>query len=385
MPPIYQPQYRLLINGFDVSATVAPYLIRINLEDVFDTNLSVSKLELVFHAKYKRSLKWQYKDQLKLELWWSTTPTLKLISNIFYVDYITDVSEAGGNQTFMVSALEADPTLGYNYGSRQVIYTNKTVRAALTEFRDLFGLTLTENITSSLIYMGTTRNYLTATTLDSVIAFDSYADMLKYVCKNYGYFGNVSGKALTITRVNTQYAGGVKFTPPPVERIIDLNFRQTYNALNKEYRARYVSDRTNKVISEFVLTPAMAGQLNNKTKKLETDDAYFNINTATERATGEMYQDFYAGFEMRLQALGRHDYLAGDMFLLDASYGASEGYYRCTRVNHRVDGRGWITEISGFPPNIINSTSATFEVGYLGRTNNPPQTVNITQTIAGTV
>lgn len=383
--PIKQVQYKLLINGFDVSATVAPYLISLQLEDIFDNNFSVSKLELTFHAKYKRSSKWQYKDQLKLELWWSDTPTSKLVTNVFYVDYITDIAEAGGNQVFTVSALEADPTLGYNYGVRQVTYTNKTVRTALTEFRDLFGLTLSENITSSTIYMGTTQNYSTAASLDAVINFDSYAQMLNYICQTYGYFGNISGKALTITRINTPYNGGTRFQPPPAERIIDFNFKQTYNALNKEYRSRYVSNRTNKVISEYVLTPAMAGQLNNKIKKLEYDDAYYNLESAIERATGEMYQDFYSGFECRLQTLGRHDYLAGDMFLLDASYGASEGYYRCTRVNHRVDGGGWICEITGFPPKIIDATSATFEVAYLGRTNNPPQTVNITQDIGGTV
>lgn len=389
MSIVRAPGFKLVINSqFDVTAAVSPWLISINLEDIFDTDFTVSKLELIFHAKYRRSINWQFKDKLNIELFWQTDTTQRFVSNVFYIDHITNILNTGGLQTFRVSALEADPTLGYNYGVNQVQMTNTTIGQALTSFKNAFGLTMVENATPN-VYMGTIPSINTATDLNNVTAsFNSYADMLKYITKTYGYFGNVSGKTVTVLKISTPMnsaSSATRFIPPSVENVFSVDFTQTYNPLNKEYRAMYVNRNNSNTITELVLQPIMFNQLNNKIKKLEIDSGYYNVESGTERLYGELYQDFYSAFQMRIKCQGSPYYVGGNIFLLDATYGSSEGYYRCTKAHHIIDGNGWTTEITGFPLKILNAYQAWFYTGYLGRTNNPNQVTSITQTIAGIV
>lgn len=389
MPSLYQPKYKITINGFDVSSTIAPYLISIDLEDTFDSNFTVSKLELTFHAKYKRSVNWQYKDQLKLELWWLPFPVFKFVSNTFYVDYIEDVKNQGGLQTFRVSALEADPTLGFNYGAGEITLSNITTKQAVLDFKNKFGLTLTENMTSD-VYMGVVRNVTDTTSsadLNTVKAsFDSYADMLKYICNTFGYFGNISGKNLQIILGESTYSENSRFTVWSFEEVYSFEVKQTYNNISKQYNCFYVNHPTNNDLIQKYLQPQMQEQLNNKTKNLEINDAYYNSATADERLYGEMYREFYDGFETRIECSAQPEFKAGNVFLLDSTYGNHEGLYRCTRVRHRVDSNGWNAEVIGFPIAVLKSVTATFDVGYVGRYQNPPasNTISLSRKISGT-
>jgi phage protein D len=61
---LYTPDFTILVNGVDVTASMRKFLVSIDIEDVFDTQLTVSKLELTFHAKYIRN--WKYKDTIKV-------------------------------------------------------------------------------------------------------------------------------------------------------------------------------------------------------------------------------------------------------------------------------------------------------------------------------
>lgn len=388
MPTLYQPQFKLTVNTFDVSATIAPYLISISLQDFFDNNFTVSKLELVFHAKYKRSSSWQYKDQLKLELWWKPYPTFKLVSDTFYVDYVEDIKSSGGLQTFRVSALSADPTLGFNYGVKKVVLTNKTTIQAVTDFATLFGLTVSQNMTPN-VYMGSIKNILgtPAPDINNVsVTFESYADMLKYICQKFGYYGNISGKNLQIYQINTAFSDSTRFFVYGFQDLNSFESKQTYNELYKTYGVLFVDRAASNAITRLTLSPVMSAQLNNKLQDIEYDDAWYNRDSGAERLYGEMYQDYYSGFEVRISQSALPEFKAGNVFLLDASYGAHEGYYRCTRVAHTVDSSGWNAELTGFPIRVLEASTATFVLGYIGNNSNPPasQNISMSQLIRGT-
>lgn len=388
MVALYAPKFKLTVNTFDVSATIAPYLISISLEDVFDSDLSVSRLELVFHAKYKRSSSWQYKDQLKLELWWEPFPVFKYTSGIFYVDYIEDVKEDGGTQIFRVSALEADPTLGFTYGVKTIKLVNKTTIQAVTDFKTLFGLTLTHDMTPN-VYMGTIPNILGTPTPDinTVTAeFSSYAEMISYICKSFGYFANISGKTLQIYSINSGFSDTTRFFLPSLSDVWNFTAKQSYNKLAKVYAILAINRASSNTITRYTLSPEMSAQLNQKEKQLEYSDGYYNSESGFERQYGEMYKDFYAGFETRISCSALPEMKAGNIFLLDSTYGFHEGYYRCTRIQHKVDAGGWNTEVTGFPLKILQATSASFNVGYVGRYQNPPASkkIDMSQLIRGT-
>lgn len=387
MPTLYTPEFLLTINGFNVTATVKPYLISIELEDVFDTNFTVSKLDLTFHASYKRSSNWQYKDRLKLELWWLPYPTFKLISNTFYVDYIEDIKSSGGLQTFKVSALEADPELGFTYAAKQIKLTNKTTKQAVADFATLFGLTVSENMAND-VYLGLIKDAGNPSTVKTTVeaTYESYAEMLKDICNKFGYFGNLSGKNLQIYQINSAFSNSSRFFVWTLQDVFDFQVKQTYNNLYKRYQTNYINNPTNTNWVSLFLDPVMSAQLNGKINIIDSQDAYYNRATASDRLYGLMYSDYLKGFECSITCSGMPEFKAGNIFLLDASYGQHEGYYRCTRARHRIDAGGWISELSGFPLDIIEYTSATFKAGYTGRNYNPPASKNIeaSQSIRGT-
>lgn len=385
MATLYQPKFNIFINNFNVTTSISPYLISIDLEDVFDANFTVSKLELTIHAKYLRSSNWQYKDQIKVELWWEPYPLFKYISGVFYVDYMEDVKSQGGLQTYIVSALEADPTLGFTYGSKQIVLTNKTTKQAVLDFKNLFGLTLSENMIPN-VYLGTIKDFATATDFSTVTAtFNSYAEMLIHICNTYGYFGNLSGKNLQIFSVESSFTDSSRFFVRSLKNIFSFNSKQVYNSLKQSYN----SVGYNRILNSLqyaLLRPPQYTNLNNKTENLEITDTYYNMESAQERLYGAMYRDFYTGFEVTINTPALPEFEAGNIFLLDSSYGVHEGYHRCTRVRHKVDGNGWVAELTGFPLKIISATVATFNVGYTGSFYNPvdPVILSISQSIRGT-
>lgn len=377
---LYTPKYKLTINGFDVTAVTQPYLLSISIDDTFDSDFTVSKLEIVFHAKYIRNSSWKYKDQLRVELWWEPFPIFKYVSPIFYVDYVDDIKSSGGLQTYRVSALEADPELGFKYSETELVFTNKTIKTALSEFATLFGLTLAENATPN-VFLGK----VTTDINESKITFDSYAAMLKYICKEYGYLGSLQGKNLKIELINSSFSNSNRFFIWDMPEIYSLNYKATYTQLYRKYSMDYVNrEVTPNVVGVIFLEPDMALQLNNKEKIIE--GIAHNLETGSEKIYGSLYQEYLAGFEIIINCSALPEFKAGFVFLLNASYGKHEGYYKCTKVTHVVDSSGWHSEVVGFPLKIIFEKEAVFKVGYYGRTtapNDPTKTFNLSQNIGG--
>jgi hypothetical protein len=386
MPDLYTPEFKLAINGFDVTATITPHLISISLEDAFDTDFTVSKLDLTFHANYRRSLNWQFRDQLKLELWWKPFPLFKLVTGTFYVDYIEDIKATDGLQTFRVSALEADLTIGFTYGVNEITLTNKTTKQAVADFASLFSLTLSENMTAN-VYLGIIENAATNPNKTTVTAkYSSYAEMLKDICVNFGYFGNLAGKNLQIYQINSDFSNSTRFFLWAFQDIWSFEVKQSYTNLFKRYNTNYINNPTNTNWIQLFLEPQMSAQLNSKISNINSADGYFNRDSAAERLYGAMYGDFLKGFECVINCSGMPEFKAGNIFLLDSTYGSHEGYYRCTRVRHVIDAGGWNSEITGFPLGILQTTNASFKVGYTGYFGNPPasKTIQLSQLIRGT-
>ena len=379
---LYIPEFKVLINTFDVTETIRPYLLSINIDDTFDTEFSVSRLELLFHAKYLRNSSWQYKDKLQVEFWWKPYPTFKYISPVFYVDYIDDLKSSGGNQTYRISALEADPELGFKYSENEIVFNNKTIKNALIEFSALFGLTLAEN-TLPDIYMGTVE---TNDINNSKISFNSYAEMLKYICNEYGYLGKLEGKNLKIEQINSNFSSGNRFFIWDMPDVIDVSYKSTYNNLYKSYLTDVINRDSGNVLLQLLLQPEMQAQLNNKEVYLDDGKAQYNRITGEAKLYGRMYQDFLSGFEIIINCSALPEFKAGYVFLLNSSYGNKEGYYRCTKVNHRIDANGWISEVTGFPLKMLLQRTATFDIGYYGQTtipSDPTKTFKLSQNIKG--
>jgi hypothetical protein len=375
---MYTPSYKITINNFDVSSTIAPYLISINIEEIFSTTFEPTKLELIFHSKYTRSSSWKYKDLIKVELWWQPFPLFKYISPTFYVDYVDDIKGVQG-QLFRISALSADPNLGFNYGVDSLNFTNKTIFSAVNDFATEFNLSLSQNLSAN-IYMG--QLDLTPPYTDVSISFDSYADMLRYICNTFGYYGDIRGTELRLFKINTTFSSSSRFFVWELERISSLQYKQTYTDLYKEYKTKFI-DRPSDVLTIGTFTPDMSSELNNKIQNIDFDKAWYNSATAAERLQAEIDGDFLSGFELTIQCSALPEFTAGNVFLLDSSYGANSGFYRCTKCVHTVDAGGWNAEIVGFPVTILESTSATFTVGYFGRDTIPSDSITITQNLEG--
>ena len=383
MADLYVPDFTLFINGVDVTLDVRKFLISIDLEDIWDTNLTVSKLELIFHAKYVRN--WLYKDTIKLNIFWESYPGYQFVSNTFYVDYVENSKSSGGLQTYRVSAIEADPSLGFQIYKGQLTYTNKTILSAVTDFKNTYGLTLAHNIDST-VYLGTIKDVLSTSSTNATATFTSYAEMLRYVGNNFGYFVNLSGKNLTIYDINSDNTYYPTFYPWSLNNIYSFDSTYTYSKLSKTYSTRWVNLATNTVTVQNV-SPQMSSGLNNITVKLEDGEGYYNQASALKRLNGEIFRIFVESFEVRISCSASHDFKAGDMFLLDYTYGVHEGYYICTKARHKLDASGWNCELTGFPFQIISATNTALDAGYIGRVKMPPDTnvINVNQAIAGTL
>lgn len=384
MATLYQPKFKLTINGFDVTNSVIPYLLSINLQDFFDNNFTVSKLELVFSSKYTRSSSWKYKDQLKLELWYETDPASKYISGIFYVDYTEN--NKGENQTFLVSAQEADPSMGFDAGVG-ITYTNSKTTDVVNGIVFLFSLTTNNDLTPN-VYVGYFTNPNTGITppgLTTVtITYDNYISALKDICQKYGYFGNISGTRLLLYRLNSLNNDNNRFRVLSMQWVFDVSFKQSYTQLAKSYKYYYI----NRVPSPNVFvtgtyTPNISADLNNFTKYVDKNTYYNNTESGLERVTGQVLNDYVDGFEIRITCMGAIDYKAGGIFLLDASYGNHRGYYRCTKISHTLSNGIWQSEISGFPISITTQTSALYDLGYYKSSNTVTVPITVSTNLRG--
>jgi len=373
----FTPEYKLTINGFDVSATIKPFLLSIYFSDFFDTALTQSKIDITFHEKYRRSLPWKYKDRLVLELWYPGFEQFKFVSPTLYVDYIQNEKSIG--ETFTVSAMEADPDLGFTYGTNQLKYLNQKASTVIQDFAQTFNLNLDENIDTN-IYLGSIGDILGTPDINKCeISFDSYAYLIRYIARTFGYFVNLRGKNLTFKSVEFSADKSNTFTILNMGDCYDLKYFQNYNNISKIYRAYYIARANNNVVAFTNLSPTISNDLNNKTKIIDASSGFYNLESASNAVYGSMYLDFISSFFIEISLIGFGDYLAGLNFYLDSSFGTYEGYYRCTQVDHKVDGdRGWISTIKGFPLKIVNMANAVFDTGYYGKDTNPPASSNLT-------
>lgn len=366
---LYETQFQLFLNGFDITNAIKPFLLSITLEDSFDTNFTQSKIDLVIHSGYQRaSSNWKYKDTLKIDIWWKTSPSNKFISSVFYIDYIENTKSGGGNQTYRVSGLEANLDLGFSYGFDDISYINTTALNAVTNFSNTFGLSLTNNIPSD-VYLGSIEPGDDPTSTFFLQNFTSYAELLRYICNTFSFLGNLSGDSLTLIAINTTYTDSDRFFVDDLDQCLDFNSKQTFNPLSKEYSSLFVNRDNSNTITEAAFTPKLASTLNNKIQN--TNEVYYNLATVTQVLVGKMYKAFLQGFEATVKVSASPNAKAGQMFLLNASYGNHEGYYRCTKVLHQLTNGVWTTELKGFPIKKLDSTVAYFDTGYSGRVDNP--------------
>lgn len=384
MATLYQPKFKLTINGFDVTTSVLPYLISINLQDFFDNNFTVSKLELIFSAKYTRSSSWKYKDQLKLELWYETDPSSKYISSIFYIDYVENIKNE--TQTFLVSAQEADPSMGFDAGVG-ITYLNSFTTNVIDGIVFLFGLTTDNDLTPN-VYIGNFQQPDTGTVPPAhtsvTITFDNYIAALKHICQKYGYFGNISGTRLLMYRLNSTDNDNNRFRVLSMQWVFDVNYKQSYTQLAKEYKYYYIDrpPHPDAFVTGTYL-PTVSSDLDNFIKYVDKDIYYNNAESGLERVTGQVLSDYVDGFQIRITCMGAIDYKAGGIFLLDASYGNHKGYYRCTKISHTIANGIWQSEITGFPLLISNQTSALFDLGYYKSSNTVTLALTVSTNLRG--
>lgn len=388
MATLYQPEFEVLLNGFNISNTIKPYLISINIEEVFNTSFAPTKLEMIFHSKYTRSSAWKYKDTIKVKLWWKPFPLFFYESPTFYVDYIDDIKDGSGGQLYRVSALAADPSLGFRYGVNEISYTNTTILTAVNNFASLFGLSVSQNLASN-VFLGTINDINNVTDPPNVnlcqIDFNSYADMLKYICDTYGYYGDIRGTTLRIFDIGTAVTDTSRFFVWDLNEIFSFNAKQSYTPLYREYNVFYIDRDDADAYAIGQSRPLPYLELNNKVENIDFDSAYNNVQSASRRLTARILQDYLSGFEVTLSMSALPEFTAGNVFLLNNDYGNHAGFYRCTRCVHRVDGNGWTSELTGYPINKPLSNFATFTVGYLGNTTIPTETLTVNTNLSGTL
>lgn len=379
------PVLRFDLNGANISTSILQHLISITIEDIFDTNFTVSKMSIEVSAKFGG--RWEYKDQIKLYLSWSTKPSEVLTSNIFYVDYIDD-SKQNGNQSYLVNALEADLDLGFTYGgSGKITLTNKTVKGWVGEFANEFGLTLTEAMGSNVV-IGTIPipdNYQVGQPLpnNNTVSktFDSKPQVIKWICSTFGYFGNLSGKDLQIYRLESQLGSESDYAVPNFDSILDFQVDSKYTDLYKLYTTVYARNN-DRVLDIYDLPNSFS--VSNKNIDFLDEGAYYNLESGKERAYGVMNQDYLNSFKARIKSVGFPTYKAGKIFYLNETYGGYVGAYRTIKVVHNITANDWMADIEGFPLSLPLRTDTSFKGEFLGTVIIVPD-FNYTQTISSSM
>jgi hypothetical protein len=352
---------RIDMNGLNITTSVLPYIIDINIEDIFDTSFTPSKLSIKISSAYNG--RWFYRDQLKVYVSWSTKPTEILETNTFYLDYIDDNKDSG-IPYYTINAIEADPNIGFLYGSGgEITLTNKTVKGYVSEFATTFGLTVTESMGSNVI-IGTipiASNYTIGTPLPGAATvtkkFSDRPEILKYICNTYGYFGNISGTKLQIFRLETGLTVESDFTVPSLDAINSFQVESRYSNLYRTYTS-FFARNTDDILDLYDLNNSFGVN----TKKIDyfNEGAYWNSESGVERAIGAMYIDYLQSFRTKIECDGFPGFKSGRRFVLGESYTQYSGVYRCLRVNHRLSSQGWKCSLEAFPLDRINATDSSF-------------------------
>jgi hypothetical protein len=375
----------IYVNGLNFTSGLIRYVVGINLEDIFDTSFTPSKLTMEVSSKYGG--RWSYRDQIKIYLAWSTKPSDILETNTFYIDYIDD-SKNNDGQTYVINALEADPNLGFTYGAGgEITITNKTVKGYITEFAALFGLTVTESMGANVM-IGTIPipdNYQINTALPgaSIVSkkFKNRPEILQYICKTYGYFGNISGTKLQIFRLEAGVSFESDFTVPSFDSITNIQVESRYSNLYQRYTS-YFAKNADDVLDLYDSLNSF--NANTKTIDFLGEGAYWNSESGQERAIGAKYLDYVDAFRTRVSCTGFPGIKAGKKFYLGESYGQYSGFYRCLKANHRLSASGWTCDFDAFPLDKIYLNDSSFKGQQLGTIITVPN-FYYTQDISGTI
>lgn len=356
------PNLKFFRNDVDITTTVKNYIISLTFSDIFDNNFTLSqlKIEVSSYLDYV----WEYRDKIRLELYWSTSPSLLLNTGNFYIDYLVD-NRRPSTFSYEINATEANLDQGFTIGE-PITYTNTNIDTALTNFANLYGLTLIKSVDNAILGTVDIPDPYGGGALPGAnsieIEFNSYADMLRHISQNYGYFGNLSGTTLQMIKPESLTSFESEFGLPDLKYVFDFRGEFKYTGMAKTYRINYADDSTdNLTIGDLDNNlPIVANQI----RIIDPGKAHANVASATARASGELRNDFIDGYRIRLTLLGKHEYTAGAIFFLPISYGVGyTGYYRTVRVVHQLNNNSWTTEIEAFLLNSFDRTTTTFN-GY---------------------
>lgn len=343
------PSIDIFKNDINITTALLPYVKNIDVVDFFDSNFTPSTLDIEISTKYPGVF--AYKDKISIVLRWIGAVIFYQSEN-FFLDYFND-SRNSTEQYFKISCIENDLTLSTELLADSVIYNTQTILTVLDDIRVQLGLTISQNASSG-VYLGTTD----AANKNQVIAkFNSYLNVVKYICQTYGYIGNLSGKFLEVYKLSTPGNVIANINTPPIETILSISSKYTVNNLKKIYGVQYV-DRNDAALPIKTLQLTNPSAVTNDTEFLG-EGIYYSIESATERARGKMYRDYYDAFRVNIQLYGKEYLKAGKYIYLTADYGNYEGYYILLKVTHKVKPFMWLTEIEAFPLNVLAGLQTT--------------------------
>lgn len=344
------PNISVFKNDTDITTALLPFIRSVEIADFFNSDFTPSTLDIEISIKYPGT--WSYKDKVSVVIRWVDSATFYQSEN-FFLDYFND-SRNTSEQYYKISCIENDLTLSEELAANSIVYNTQTILIVLDDIRVKLGLTISQNASPG-VYLGTT----TTTDKSHVIAsFNSYLEVVKYICNTYGYIGNLSGKSLEVYKLSTPGNITANINTPPIERVFSIASKYTVNNLKKIYGVQYV-DRNDSALTIRTLQLTNPSAVTNDTEFLN-EGIYYSVESATERAKGQMYRDYYEAFRVNIQLYGKEYLKAGKYLYLTADYGNYEGYYILLKVTHKITAFMWRTELEAFPLNVLAGLQTTF-------------------------
>jgi hypothetical protein len=339
-------------NWIDVSFLLAK-CESILIEDDFDQELSISRMDIKFYKNINFSTALQHREKWRATIWYLELPDDKFVSEVFYLDF-ADIQD-NDTQYFILSLTAANPDLGFTYGvSNEIVYTNKTIKQAAIDFAAQFNLTSELDDLTPNISLG----YLNPNNLNDSpkITFKSYGDMLRHIAKNHGFFVNISGSKLSFRKIESGSAYDKYCSVPEYYNLLSFDSKQNYTNLYKRYYCVY-KKTDGSLVNDFYDNPNIFVN-----KSIQLDNYYLNSATAIDVLSGALYRNFYENFSNIFVCTGFNDLKAGYLLIPGTSYNQHDVTHRITKVVHKIDNRGWICEVHGFPIAKIKQTTPSLLV-----------------------
>lgn len=369
------PQVIVYKNNFNIIADIEKYLFGVTLEEIFDSNFTPSKLELYVHPKYPYS--WTFNDKLRVLLYWNQFFDYTLFSAEFYLDYVDD-NRTNQDQRYTISGIEQDLKLSETFKKDSITYSNQTILTALNDVGTQRGLTVSQNADSG-VYLGTFPDTSQVTTVTK--KFSSYLEVVQFICNTYGYIGNLSAKNLQVYKLSQPGSITVDTPVPSINRVISISARNQINQVAYQYKTLFIDRANANTLTTLTLTNPTG--ISNKVIDMSDEGIYFNVQSASARNLGRMYQDYYASFTIRLTYLAREYLRAGKYIYLDSNYGNYEGYYITLNVTHKMVNNNWVVDVDAFPMRVISGLSPTFQILPIYSTSALESDYGISQIIDG--